>query len=166
MAIYERETRIDAPLDAVWEFHSTVEGLRALTPEWARLRVEAVIGPDGDPLPTSAPLETGTTVHLSVRPFGIGSRREWISEIVDRDRRTGAAYFRDEMRDGPFRRWIHTHAFFADDGATRLRDRVEYRSPAGPGADPFGRPILDAGFRYRHRRTRELLGDDRRADGR
>jgi ligand-binding SRPBCC domain-containing protein len=69
--------------------------------------------------------------------------------------------FRDEMRDGPFRRWIHTHSFFADGDETLIVDRVEYELPFGPlgrAVAPLARIGFEPMFRYRHRRTRELLG--------
>jgi len=47
MATFERELRVRAPFEDVWEFHSTIDGLQALTPRWANLRVEAVQYPEG-----------------------------------------------------------------------------------------------------------------------
>jgi len=95
-----------------------------------------------------------------VRPFGVGPRQSWISEITARERSRGSAYFRDAMSDGPFRRWVHTHMFYADGGTTVVRDRVEYELPLGSVGEVLG-PLAVAGldpmFRYRHRKTRELL---------
>lgn len=158
MPVYERAIEVAAPLSAVWEFHSHESGLEALTPDWMRLRVESVIGPDGDPDP--AVLEAGSTVVSSIRPFGIGPRQRWVSEIVARTEGEGHALFRDVMREGPFPEWEHTHRFVADGDRTTVYDRVEYRLPGGPLgrlAGPLGRLGLEPMFRYRHRRTRELL---------
>jgi ligand-binding SRPBCC domain-containing protein len=160
MPTYERETRVRAPLEDLWEFHSTVEGLVALTPDWMRMRVEALHGPDGDSLDREAVLAAGARVTLSVRPFGVGPRQSWTSLIRTREREEGAAVFRDEMVDGPFSRWVHTHAFYADDGETLLRDTVEYELPLGALGRAVG-PLAVVGFepmfRDRHRRTRRLL---------
>ncbi|MFC4246442.1 SRPBCC family protein [Natribaculum luteum] len=158
MPSYERETRVRAPLEDVWEFHSRIEGLEALTPEWLALRVESVIGPDGESNPEI--LEAGAEVALSMQPFGVGPRQHWTSLITERERTDGTAYFRDEMVDGPFDRWIHTHAFYADGEQTIVRDLVEYELPMGElgGAlAPFSRVGFDPMFRYRHRKTREEL---------
>lgn len=171
MPTYSRETWIPAPLDVVWEFHSTVEGLLRLTPGWMRLRVEAVKLPDAadgteeiDENPETAVLVAGTQIRMSVRPFGIGPRRRWTSRIVERKRGEGSAYFVDDMSDGPFRSWEHTHAFFADGDGTLLRDTVRYRLPFGLVGDAIG-PLATVGFepmfRDRHARTRELLGAGR-----
>ncbi|PSP82264.1 cyclase [Halobacteriales archaeon QS_1_68_17] len=160
MPVYEREVRVAAPVEEVWEFHSRASGLEALTPGWMNLRIEDVVGPDGEPEPDV--LETGSRIDSSVRPFGVGPRQRWTSEIVARERDAGAAMFRDVMTDGPFREWTHTHSFFADEGTTLVRDRVEYALPLDGLGDLLG-PLAVVGFepmfRYRHRKTRELLED-------
>jgi ligand-binding SRPBCC domain-containing protein len=158
MAVYERRTRVAASLDDVWEFHSRTSGLEALTPAWMNLRVESVRGPEGDPDPDV--LEAGSEIRLSTRPFGIGPRQRWVSVITDRERTDGSAYFRDEMADGPFARWVHTHRFFADGDETVVSDRVEYRLPGGQlgnALSPLARVGFEPMFRFRHRKTRELL---------
>ena len=153
MRQFERESRVAASLDAMWDFHSTVDGLRALTPPWMHLRVERVVGPDGDPDP--AVLVPGSQIEMSMRPFGVGPRRGWTSEITARERSDGSAYFRDVMHDGPFRHWEHTHVFHAAGDETVLRDRVAYAMPLGAVGDAFAPLVLEGMFRDRHRRTRE-----------
>jgi ligand-binding SRPBCC domain-containing protein len=158
MATYRRRTRVDAPLESVWDFHSRVSGLEALTPDWLHLRIEAVRGPDGEADPEI--LEAGSRIEASVRPFGVGPRQGWTSLITEREREAGAAFFRDEMTDGPFRRWEHTHRFFADCDQTVVDDRIEYALPLGPlspAVSPIARVGLEPMFRFRHRRTRALL---------
>lgn len=158
MHTYERSVRVDAPFEEVWRFHSTEAGLEALTPDWMGLEIESVMGPDGEPNP--AELETGSTVRASVRPFDLGPRQQWTSDIVARERSNGTGYFRDIMREGPFRTWEHTHLFYADGEGTIVRDRIEYELPLGPLDSVFG-PLAVVGFepmfRYRHQQTRALL---------
>ncbi|MDG5817360.1 SRPBCC family protein [Natronococcus sp. A-GB7] len=158
MPTYERQTRIEAPLEDVWEFHSRVTGLEGVTPAWMGLTVESVVGPDGEPDP--GVLEAGSEVTLSTRPFGVGPRQRWTSMITERERTDGTAYFRDEMVSGPFERWVHTHAFYGDGDETLIRDRVEYELPFGPlgrAATPFSRIGFETMFRARHRLTKEQL---------
>lgn len=152
MAVYERTTRIRAPLETVWQFHSAPDGLAAVSASWLRLRVERVTGPDGRPAEGFA---AGTEVTLSVRPFGLGRRQSWTSRIVARERRAERAEFRDEMLDGPFRRWVHTHRFEAVPRGTRMTDRVAYELPLGLSG--VARPGFALVFADRHRRTRALL---------
>jgi ligand-binding SRPBCC domain-containing protein len=158
MPTYERSSRVVAPFDAVWDFHSDERGLVALTPGWMHPEIESVRGPDGKPDPEV--LEAGSVIESSVQPFGVGPRQSWVSEITARERSEGAAYFRDIMTDGPFRRWVHTHAFYADGGTTIVRDCIEYELPLGGVGDALGRLAVvgfEPMFRYRHRKTRELL---------
>ncbi|MFC7056909.1 SRPBCC family protein [Halovenus salina] len=158
MHTYERSVRVAAPFEEVWDFHSTEKGLEALTPDWMGMEIESVTGPDGESDPDV--LETGATIHASVRPFGVGPRQRWVSEIVARDRSDGSGFFRDTMDDGPFPEWEHTHNFYADGEETVIRDHVEYELPLGPLDGLFG-PLAVVGFepmfRYRHRQTRSLL---------
>lgn len=158
MDSYQREVRVRAPLDEVWAFHSTVRGLEALTPDWMHLDVQSVVGPDGEPDPEI--LEAGSVIEASVRPFGVGPRQSWTSEIVERVEDSGSAYFVDEMTDGPFTYWRHTHSFFADEGTTVCQDSIEYRLPMGRlggAVGPFAQIGMEPMFRYRHKKTQELL---------
>jgi ligand-binding SRPBCC domain-containing protein len=158
MNVYQRSTRVKAPLSEVWAFHSRVDGLTALTPKFANLRVDAVRGPDGSPDPGI--LVEGSEIDLSARPFGVGPRQGFTSRIAKRVEGEGSAYFRDDMVDGPLPHWEHTHSFFADGDETVLRDRIEYRLPGGKLGDAVG-PLaylgFEPGFRYRHRETKRLL---------
>jgi ligand-binding SRPBCC domain-containing protein len=160
MATYRRETYVDAPFEDVWAFHSTTDGLEALTPAFVRLEVERVTGPDGDPDPDE--LVAGSRIELSVRPFGVGPRRRVVSVITDRRREDGTGMFRDVMESGPFAEWTHTHRFSAEGEGTRIVDRIEYRLPGGPlgrAVSPVGRLGLAPMFRGRHRATKARLED-------
>lgn len=158
MATYERQTRVRASFDEVWAFHSTVDGLEDLTPDFLNLEVRSVTGPDGEPDPDV--LEAGATIVLSMRPFGVGPTREWTTVVTDRTEEDDRAAFVDVMEDGPFPTWEHTHRFVADGDATFISDRVEYRLPGGRlgrAVSPAGWVGLEAMFRGRHRKTRQLL---------
>jgi ligand-binding SRPBCC domain-containing protein len=156
MPTYTRRTRVQAPLSDVWEFHSRIEGLEALTPGFMNLEIGAVRGPDGDADPDL--LVEGSEIEMSLKPFGVLPRQHWVSRITEREEREGRAWFRDEMLDGPFPHWVHTHTFFADGDETVVEDNVEYELPLGPLKGPLG-PLGVVGFepmfRDRHKRTRE-----------
>lgn len=148
-----------APIEDVWAFHSTVDGLRELTPDWMRLHIDGVAGPNGSPDPEV--LVAGSEIEMSMRPLGAGPRQRWTSRIVERDpdgttTPERSARFVDEMEGGPFRRWEHTHAFYADGDETLLVDTVAYRLPLGPLGDlagPAAKIGFEGMFRDRHRRT-------------
>lgn len=157
MATYERETYVEAPLSEVWEFHSRVESLEALTPDWMGLSIPEVRGPDGRSDPDV--FEAGSEVEMRLQPLG-GPTQSWTSVITARERSDDRAVFRDEMHDGPFQRWVHTHQFFAEGSGTRIRDTVHYELPGG-GLGQRVSPLAVVGFepmfRYRHRKTKDLL---------
>lgn len=158
METFERTVRVAAPLDEVWEFHSTSDGLVALTPDWMNIRIEEERGPDGEPNPDV--LEAGSVVVSTVAPFGVLPRQRWVSEIVDRSREDGDAMFRDVMVEGPFPHWEHTHRFAAVGDETVITDHVEYELPGGPlgrAVGPLGFLGFEPMFRYRHRETKRLL---------
>lgn len=162
MPTYRRRTRIAAPIDEVWAFHDSVEGLDAVTPSFLQLRVDAVLDPRGEPVanPGDVPLLEGTRIHLSVRPLGLGPRQRWSSRIVERSADGASRWFRDAMESGPFPTWEHTHLFFADGHETVLEDRVRYELPlgaVGSALEPLGVVGFEPMFRHRHRETRRRL---------
>lgn len=177
MAVFDRETNLRAPLERVWAFHRSIDGLVAVTPDWLHLCVEGVDQPSYEDQPSdvdqladqsadvdqsddSRTLHLGTEVTLSVRPFGRGPRQRWRSRIEAARLEDGTAILRDRMVSGPFDHWEHTHAMYETRRGTRLRDRVEYelaRVPAGTVVDAFAVAGLAPMFRYRHRETRRLL---------
>ncbi|WP_435179312.1 SRPBCC family protein [Halorussus sp. AFM4] len=168
MPTYQREVRVDVPLDDVWEFHSRIGGLEALTPDWMRLRVERVCGPDGEERDADAKLEAGSEIDMSMRPFGVGPRQRWTSRIVRSEVDEGTAVFEDVMNDGPFPAWRHSHQFYAvDERTTLVRDRVEYELPIVGGLlGQLGRLGFEPMFRDRHRRTKRILETDGPTDRR
>jgi ligand-binding SRPBCC domain-containing protein len=158
MPEFEYESRVQAPLDTVWEFHSTPDGLVKLTPNWFRLSIEEVRGPDGELDPEI--LEAGSVIELSVSPLGIAPRQSETSRITEREYEDGSAYFVDEMEEGPFDTWRHRHSFYTDGDGTICVDHVEYAPPLGRLgglASPVVSFGLDRLFRYRHRQLRSLL---------
>lgn len=151
---FERRTTVDAPLDAVWEFHSHISGLTAVTPRILGLRVRELRDADGEVLSSDDTLAVGTEIDLAVRPCGLLPGPGWTSKIVERSHTGECAHFVDEMVDGPVRHWRHTHRFEAADDGTRVIDKIEF--DAGPLTAVVAAG-LRAAFADRHRRTRKAL---------
>jgi ligand-binding SRPBCC domain-containing protein len=167
MARFRRSTWIDAPLETVWESHSHISGLLAVTPSWLDLRVEELRDDSGEPVETDAELLTGYEIDLSLKPLGVGPRQHWTSRIVTRERISreesadtagmDTAMFRDRMVRGPMAHWEHTHRFEAVDGGTRMIDDIEYRLPPGrlgAAVSDVAKLGLAPAFWYRHRTSR------------
>lgn len=158
MPSFRRETLVDAPLEEVWAFHSTIDGLRALTPGWMGLRIASLEYPEQG-VRDAGVLLAGTRIHASVSPLWLTPRQSWVSVIESRTVHDDTCTFVDSMQDGPFRSWKHTHRFVAVGEQTRVIDHVDYRVPGGPLGEFLASGGLSVFFAYRHRRTRELLGD-------
>ncbi|APE95292.1 SRPBCC family protein [Halodesulfurarchaeum formicicum] len=155
MAIFTRRSTVDAPLETVWAFHSTIDGLLELTPAVANLQVEAIRVPDGGDV-----LREGSEIDLSVGPIPGGPRQRFTSVIVAREELADEAYFVDEMETGPMATWRHTHRFRRVGDRTQLIDHVEYESGYGDLVDRALQPGFALAFAYRHRKTREKLDGD------
>jgi len=100
---------------------------------------------------------------ISFRPFPFSPVRiAWDAEITEF---VWNDHFCDVQHRGPFARWKHCHRLEVQqrDGrnGTMLRDHVEYELPLGALGDfanaVFVRRHMGAIFRYRQRRTAELL---------
>ena len=155
MARFSWRSTVSAPLSTVWAFHSTVEGLEALTPDAAGLHVEGLAIPgDGEVL------VAGSELTLSIRTLPGLPRTRLRIRIVRRERRPDAALFVDEMRAGPLARWRHTHRFEALGERTTLIDEIEFATGYGPVLDAAFRAGLTMAFALRHRKTREMLAGE------
>ncbi len=146
--VFERETVLDQPLDAVFAFFSQAENLERLTPN--SLKFEIIT-----PLPIE--MKVGTLIDYRIRLSGIPMRWRTRIAIWEPPHR-----FVDDQLRGPYLRWWHQHTFTAEGSKTRMRDRVEYRVPGGP-FEPlihklFVRPQIEAIFDYREKTIRKLFG--------
>lgn len=77
---------------------------------------------------TEGLIELGETVTWQARHLGM--TRRMTVEITAMDRPSS---FRDEQIDGPFKRFVHEHAFVSsrDGGTTTMHDRIAFESPYG-----------------------------------
>ncbi len=141
---YVKESRIDAPPQAVFAFHESPEALSALIPPWEPMRVAE----------SSGSLRPGSRVVLRGRVAGIPIR--WVAVHTDYE---PPHLFADVQESGPFSRWTHRHHILDDGhGGTILRDEVDYELPLEPLgrwlAGGFVQRKLDRMFEFRHDVTR------------
>ncbi|MFM7316653.1 MAG: SRPBCC family protein [bacterium] len=144
MPLYVRETLINAPQSVVFGFHERPDALPLLVPPWEKVTVE---------VPPKS-LQKGTRVIL-VNHMGPLKLR-WVAEHTAYD---PPHSFQDIQQSGPFARWVHTHRVVAaGEGASLLRDEVEYDLPMGALGRLFGggfaRRKIDRMFAYRHEVTK------------
>jgi ligand-binding SRPBCC domain-containing protein len=148
MLHYLKESRIEAPPQALYDWHMQPGAFDMLVPPWQNVEV----------LERPEELEEGAVLVMKVYAAGpIGVR--WVAR--HRDFIEGRQFV-DEQIEGPFASWTHTHSFLpADGGASILRDSIEYALPAGKLGELFGgwfsRRMLERMFGYRHEKTASEL---------
>jgi ligand-binding SRPBCC domain-containing protein len=145
MAIYEKRSRIKAHPNTVFAFHEQENALEKLMPPWEKARV----------IERRGGLETGARVVLETKIGPVKQRMVAIHTAYEKGR-----MFRDEIVEGPFSKWIHTHTMEPDgEGGTWLVDYIEYELPLGPIGNVFGgrfaRRKLEKMFDFRHEVTRQ-----------
>jgi ligand-binding SRPBCC domain-containing protein len=113
---FTSELWLPRPRDEVFQFFSDAANLEELTPPWLHFEIQT---------PTIV-LRPGVRIDYRLRLYGVPLR--WQSEIT---RWEPPDLFVDEQRRGPYRRWVHTHAFADERGGTRVSDAVEFEVPFG-----------------------------------
>ena len=173
---FQSEQWVPFELPLVFAFFANPENLPRLMPRWQRARIEEAAFAAPPPRPAGTPklpgvvAGAGTRMTISFRAFPLSPvRLPWDAEITEF---TWNDHFCDIQHRGPFRAWKHCHHLTPQTRpststsrpptpGTLLRDHVEYALPLGPlGAIAnllFVRAQLRSTFRYRHRRTAELL---------
>jgi ligand-binding SRPBCC domain-containing protein len=158
------------PVELVFAFFANPENLPRLMPKWQAARIEEASfrPPPGHPddvrrYPGIAAGD-GTNLTLSFRPFPYSPfRLSWDAAI---GHFIWNRQFCDTQLRGPFPFWHHCHKVeaaadpFIGARGTLLRDEVEFELPLqlmGRLALPLVRRQIAAMFRFRQRRTAELL---------
>lgn len=152
MPVYRHDSTVTVPRprEEVFAFFADAANLERLTPPWLSFQLLT---------PEPIGLHAGALIDYRLRIHGVPTR--WRSEITawDPPRR-----FVDEQLHGPYRSWVHEHAFEpAESGAaTRVHDRVRYRVPGGPMAPLVHRLLVrrdvERIFAYRTERLVEIFG--------
>ncbi len=138
--VFERTVPVPVPVQTLFAWHERPGAFVRLSPPWDAPRV----------LEQSGGIRDGATVTLRVHSGPLPTT--W--RLVHRDY-VPNRQFVDELREGPFAHWVHTHTF-APDGpdASTLRDHIEYALPLGALGDAvagsFAESTLERVFRYRH----------------
>lgn len=121
MAFYQfqREQFIKASIEEIWDFISSPQNLKKITPKKMGFDIRTQNLPDK--------VYEGMIISYTVRPlFGIPTR--WVTEITHvRDK----SYFVDEQRVGPYRLWHHRHIILPQKNGVLMKDIVSYQPPFG-----------------------------------
>lgn len=117
-------------LEKVWEFFSSPENLRLLTPP--KMNFLIVSRPQGAMYP-------GMMIRYKVTPLP-GMRVGWLTEITQL--RNGE-FFIDEQRVGPYKLWHHEHHFLEHPDGVEMRDILHYQLPLGFLGDIVDRLFIE-----------------------
>lgn len=117
MPRFETTENLSAPLPRVFDFFSRPANLLKISPP--ELHIELLDGPEQ--------LSLGARFTLQGKRWGIAQRI--VSEVIAWE---PGSHFVDEQREGPFKKWRHTHTFETlPEGGTRIRDAIDYETPGG-----------------------------------
>ena len=117
--IFESKQFLPISLSEAWDFFSTPDNLRVLTPDYLQMTITSRSG--------ALKIYTGQIISYRLKPiFGIPV--SWVTEITHVSER---CFFVDEQRFGPYAFWHHTHIFLAVPGGVEMRDMVHYKLPLG-----------------------------------
>lgn len=102
---------VPADIDKVWGFYADIGHLEVITPPHMRLKVIKSS--------TGSKLQQGTEVWLEGH---LVVKSAWHSMITEMK----PYVYVDEMLEGRFKTWKHTHAFRQVEGGTEVVDEIEF----------------------------------------
>ena len=111
MTKFEQSFIVHRNINDVWNFYTDIKHLFVVTPPNVEISVEP-----------NASIEQGAEIKLSGKLI---RRSSWTARI----KYCKPYEYFDEMINGPFKIWKHTHRFIADNDSTRVIDMVEYELP-------------------------------------
>ena len=115
----EKEQKVNASIDEVWDFISSPGNLKEITPKY--------MGFDIISNNRTEKMYPGMIISYHVKPvFGI--KTLWVTEITHVKEKE---YFVDEQRVGPYAIWHHQHHIIPIENGVLMRDIVSYKPPFG-----------------------------------
>jgi ligand-binding SRPBCC domain-containing protein len=152
MSIYRferQQTFLNASLDDLWDFISSPQNLKTITPDYMGFDITT------QNLPSK--IYPGMVISYKVSPL-LGIKLNWLTEITHvKDKQ----YFVDEQRVGPYKIWHHEHHLIPADNGIMMKDIVTYVPPYGILGDIANKIIirkkLTEIFDYRQTRINTLF---------
>ena len=152
MAFYQlhKTQKIPASLDEVWDFISSPQNLKKITPPHMGFDITSGNLPEK--------MYPGMIISYKVSPL-LGIKMTWVTEITQVREKE---FFVDEQRVGPYSVWHHQHHIEPIEGGVLMTDIVSYRPPFGfLGAIAnflFIQKQLKEIFDYRTKAVDEMFG--------
>jgi len=153
MAFYQIEKTqiIPAEISEVWNFISSPENLKHITPPY--LGFEIISNN------LQEKIYPGMIISYKVSPL-LGIKMKWVAEITHVKENE---YFIDEQRIGPYAMWHHQHKIESYKDGVFMTDIVSYKPPFGflgtLSNNLFLRKQLDRIFNFRKSVIEKRFGD-------
>lgn len=152
MSIYtlHQTQKIPQALSKVWDFISSPDNLKHITPPYMGFNVTSKNLADK--------MYPGMIISYKVSPV-LGIPLTWVTEISQvRDMH----FFVDEQRVGPYKLWHHQHHLQEIPGGVLMTDIVTYQPPFGVLGNIanalFIKRQLNTIFEFRRKKIEELFG--------
>jgi ligand-binding SRPBCC domain-containing protein len=117
MHILKTVQKIPVDIRTAWEFFSSPENLKVITPPGMGFNITTEYREDK--------MYSGMIITYVVKPFPLIPVK-WVTEITHVNE---PFYFVDEQRFGPYTFWHHQHKFREVEGGTEAEDIVHYKLP-------------------------------------
>lgn len=115
----EKEQKVNASIDEVWDFISSPRNLKEITPDY--------MGFDIISKNLSEKMYPGMIISYKVSPV-LGIKTLWVTEITHVKEKE---FFVDEQRVGPYAIWHHQHHISPIENGVLMSDIVSYKPPFG-----------------------------------
>ena len=116
---FEREQKINATKAEVWEFISSPNNLKEITPTY--------MGFDITSNNSNEKMYEGMLISYEVKPL-LNIKTGWVTEITHIKE---GHFFIDEQRMGPYKMWHHQHFIEEIESGVLMKDIVSYIPPFG-----------------------------------
>lgn len=152
MSVYQyiRYQKIPSDIKTVWDFISSPENLKRITPPHMGFDIRFKDIPKE--------MYEGLMIAYQVKPL-LGIKTLWLTEITHVEKEK---YFVDEQRIGPYLIWHHEHFIEAIDGGVLMKDIITYEPPFGIIGQWANRLLirrkLEEIFAYRNKALSEIFG--------
>ena len=144
--VFETEQWFPKSVEEIFPFFADARNLERITPSW--LKFEVVTNGETE-------IEEGALIDYKLTLRGVPLK--WRTLI---SRWNPPHHFVDEQIKGPYRLWVHTHRFEAQDGGTLASDHVVYATWGGSLANKLLiEPDLKKIFAFRHRALAQIFGE-------
>lgn len=147
---FEATQFIPASLDKVWEFISSPQNLKVITPPYMGFDIVNKLN--------SETMYPGIIIAYKVSPI-LGIKMNWVTEITHIEDKH---YFVDEQRIGPYSFWHHKHFLREVEGGVEMYDLLHYRAPFGILGRLANRLMIrrkiEEIFAYRYKKVEDIFG--------